>query len=329
MTDLQMNKIKIVNYLLLILIILGISLIVWKGYLNMVKGVIADKLLSGAGAVQFEYAIGESDSRTDNRLSEPMGVAIADNGDIYVADTLDSVVKIFGSKGNFKSSFGGKNLFYLPSDIVVDKDNVYVVDQKNFRIQLFDSNGKFKRTFVGGEIGKKIGAWIPSAMCIGPKGQVYATDVFYHRVIVFDQKGQIITHFGTPGTGPGQLSYPNGIAVDQMGNVFVADSNNGRVQVFDAQGKFINTLNKGALAFTMPRGMTFADKNTLFVTETFAHRLLSLEVNKDVATNLTTIGTRGTGDGEMNFPNDVSIKDNTLAVADRANNRVLVYSLNE
>lgn len=99
--------------------------------------------------------------------------------------------------------------------------------------------------------------------------------------------------------------------------------------MFDAQGKFINTFNHGESFFNMPRGMTFGQKKYLYLTETFTHRLVILEVNKDRFDNQVNIGTRGTGDGEMNFPNDVALKQNILAVADRANNRILVYSVDE
>lgn len=116
-----------------------------------------------------------------------MGVDITDNGDIYVTDTLNSLIKVFDRSGKFKTSFGGKNLIYLPSDLIVSSNSVYVVDGKNSRIQVFDLTGNFIKTFVGPEIGKKIGAWIPAAIAINSDGDIYAADVFYHRVIVFDR----------------------------------------------------------------------------------------------------------------------------------------------
>ena len=327
----KLNKDNTVTLILVIAILVVSAVIGWLVYKPKLSDFSPKNIIISGPDLEFKFAIGGDSSKTETRMSGPMGVDIADNGDIYVADTLNSLVKVFDREGKFNNSFGGKNLFYLPSDLVVSGGSVYVVDGKNSRIQVFDLNGKFRKTFAGPEIGKKIGAWIPAAITINSKGDIYATDIFYHRVIVFDKDGQIKNHFGAPGNGRGQLSYPNGIALDKAGNVYVADSNNGRIQVFDAGGKFINTLNKNdeKVLFSMPRGIAFGRKNYLYVAETFMHRLAIPEVNKDRVDNTITVGNRGVGNGEMNFPNDVAIKQNILAVADRANNRILVYSVDE
>lgn len=327
----KFNKDKTVTLILVISILSVSAIIGWLVYKPKLSDFSPANITLSGPDLEFKFAIGGDGSKGEYRMAEPMGVDIAENGDIYVADTLNSMVKVFDRDGKFKNSFGGKNLFYLPSDLAVNNDSVFVVDGKNSRIQVFDLNGKFKKTFAGPETGKKIGAWIPAAITLDGKGAIYATDIFYHRVIVFDKNGQIKNHFGAPGNGKGQLSYPNGIAVDKTGNVYVADSNNGRIQVFDAGGKFINTLNnnKESSFLNMPRGIAFGQKNYLYIAETFSHRLAIPEVDNDRIDNTITVGNRGVGNGEMNFPNDVALKQNILAVADRANNRILVYSVDE
>jgi DNA-binding beta-propeller fold protein YncE len=51
--------------------------------------------------------------------------------------------------------------------------------------------------------------------------------------------------FGSAGSGAGQLSEPDGVAVDQTtGDVYVADTGNHRVDKFDAQGNFILTFGR-------------------------------------------------------------------------------------
>jgi hypothetical protein len=54
-----------------------------------------------------------------------------------------------------------------------------------------------------------------------------------------------ISTFGGPGSGAGQLSEPERIAVDQAtGDVYVADRGNNRVDKFDASGNFILTFGR-------------------------------------------------------------------------------------
>ncbi|MBL8291540.1 MAG: hypothetical protein JNN08_06875, partial [Bryobacterales bacterium] len=51
--------------------------------------------------------------------------------------------------------------------------------------------------------------------------------------------GKRLREFGTPGTGPGELDHPHGIAVAKDGTVYVADRENGRIQRFSPQGKYL------------------------------------------------------------------------------------------
>ncbi len=331
MSSFRLSKHNLFNIMLVViigLILYGIiKYIPTKTFENVFKIPVFAKL--DQEPLEFKFAIGGEGSTADYQLAEPMGVDIADNGDIFVADTSDNLIKVFDQNGKFKVSFGKKDLFYLPADLAVNKTEVMVVDSRNSRIQVFDLNGKFLRTFAGPELGKKIGAWIPQSIHIALTGEIYVSDVFYHRVIVFDQSGAVKKQLGVPGTGSGQLMYPNGIVVNKAGELYVSDSNNGRIQIFDASGKFLNTLsNKDQpVGFSMPRGLALDAEGNIYVVETFGHALRTMEVKKDQLVDTRLIGTRGVGDGEMNFPNDFAVRGEMLCIADRANNRILVYQI--
>ena len=61
----------------------------------------------------------------------------------------------------------------------------------------------------------------------------------------FAQLNESLT-FGSSGSGAGQLSSPQGVAVDQSsGDVYVVDAGNFRVEKFDAQGKFVLAFGAG------------------------------------------------------------------------------------
>ena len=52
---------------------------------------------------------------------------------------------------------------------------------------------------------------------------------------------QLISTWGSVGTGDGQFRTPIGVAVDRSANVYVADYGNHRVQMFSSDGEFLMT----------------------------------------------------------------------------------------
>ena len=82
----------------------------------------------------------------------PSGVAVAPNGDIFVADghgadTNARIVK-FSKDGKFIKTWGkkgsGPGEFDTPHSIAMDsKGRLFVADRGNSRIQIFDQDGKF------------------------------------------------------------------------------------------------------------------------------------------------------------------------------------------
>ena len=65
-------------------------------------------------------------------------------------------------------------------------------------------------------------------------------DQGHTRVVKFSPNGEVLTVWGTKGSGDGQFDDPASVAVDPTGNkVYVADPRNKRIQVFDLDGKFL------------------------------------------------------------------------------------------
>ena len=79
-------------------------------------------------------------------------------------------------------------------------------------------------------------------------GDVYVVDGALNRVQRFTADGDFVDSFGSEGTGGGQFSAPQGIAVDQStGSVYVTDRANNRILKFTAQGDFLRTWGWGVL----------------------------------------------------------------------------------
>jgi len=110
-------------------------------------------------------------------LNAPSDVAVAENGDIFVADGhgLDGnnrVVK-YSKDGKFIKAWGktgyGPGEFRTLHTIAIDgKGRVFVGDRSNNRIQLFDQDGKLLSTWT--QFGK------PSGIFFDKKGQIFVAD---------------------------------------------------------------------------------------------------------------------------------------------------------
>jgi hypothetical protein len=74
----------------------------------------------------------------------------------------------------------------------------------------------------------------PVALTLGPEG-LYVADALDCAVKVFSREGRFLRSFGRRGSGPGEMNFPSGVAVEDD-DVVVADKLNFRIQVFGRDG---------------------------------------------------------------------------------------------
>jgi DNA-binding beta-propeller fold protein YncE len=268
--------------------------------------------------------------------TKPLGVAVTASGDrIYVTSSDgDRLAKAFDHAGKLVATLKppkstGPN--HLPMYVAINPttQDVYVSDRMTSEIYVYDAKGTYLRTFAPkGNLG---GKFAPLGLAFAPDGTLYVTDIRgadskIHRVVVFGADGTLLRSLGTPG----QLSFPNGIALDASGNVDVADSNNGRLVVFNAAGKMIATISPGVGEgdLGMPRGVAVDDTGKLLVVDTADHmiRTYSTDKSKLTPTYIGSFGTEGQLDGAFEYPNGVATdKRAHVYITDRENNRVQVW----
>ena len=76
----------------------------------------------------------------------------------------------------------------------------------------------------------------PRALGFDYLGNVFVLDAGNHRVQVFDPRGSYLRTIGEPGSGPGQLTDPQGMFVHGDGRVWIADTPSRRIQPYAATG---------------------------------------------------------------------------------------------
>ena len=169
----------------------------------------------------------------DNQFDKPADVAVAPNGDIYIADGYgNSRVMRFAADGRLKQSWGTKGAapgqFDVVHNIVIDRTGrVLVADRENRRIQLFDLDGRYIEQWT--HVGK------PFGLALDDQNRIYTTDGQSNCVYVLDRDGGVLAQFGRTGTGPGEFQVAHSIAVDKQGNIYVAEGDGMRIQLFTLQ----------------------------------------------------------------------------------------------
>jgi peptidylamidoglycolate lyase len=154
----------------------------------------------------------------------------------------DSTVAMFdGDTGELLAEWGS-DLFAMPHGLTVDdQDNIWVTDVGVHQVFKLTHDGHPLMTVGTGEMGSDERHFaLPTDVAVLPDGSFYVSDGYGNtRVVKFSAAGEFLFQWGTPGSGPGELDLPHGIALDREGRVYVADRSNARVQVFDPQGQFL------------------------------------------------------------------------------------------
>jgi DNA-binding beta-propeller fold protein YncE len=182
---------------------------------------------------------------TAGGLVKPEGLAVAPNGDVYVADYDTGQIKRYGRDYTWKatySSFGSGPGQNMRSEFMsIHEGKLYMADAGNHRVDVFALDGKFLFSF--GSRGDGPGQLNnPEAAKVNSYGEVFVTDLKNHRIQVFDAKGVFLRTWGKQGAEPGSFFAPAGLAFDAHDNVYVTEIGNNRVQVFTPEGQHLATF---------------------------------------------------------------------------------------
>jgi sugar lactone lactonase YvrE len=276
---------------------------------------------------KFLFAIGAQ--APVGQFNFPYGVAVASDGTVYVADTVNHRIQYFGATGQFLGRWGSlgssDGQFCSPRSVAVAPDStVYVADTYNQRIQHFSAMGQL----LG-----KWGSWgsgdgqlnYPQGVAVAPDGTVYVTDSNNQRIQHFSATGQFLGKWGSPGSGDGQFKDPNGVAVAPGGTVYVADGNH-HIQYFSATGQFLGkwgSPGSGDGQFNGPEGVAVAPDGTVYAVDRENHRIQHFSATGQF---LGKWGSYGGGDGQFSYPRRVAVAPGgTVYVAD-SNHRIQYFS---
>ncbi|MFN8121538.1 MAG: choice-of-anchor C family protein [Thermoleophilia bacterium] len=258
------------------------------------------------------------------QITSAEDVEVGPDGRAYVADSGNDRIQVFDFQGNFIRAFGtsgtGATQLRSPRGIAFNASgDVFVADHDNGRVQVFSSTGTHIRTFGGGTLSA------PNGIAIAANGEVFVTDEAIDQVFVFDQTGALQRSFGSSGSGPGQITLGENIAVNGT-HVFVTDESLNRISRFTLAGAFVNSWSTvpPIPGMSTPQDIEVDGSGDVYVTN-YGTGLIHVYDVTGAARG--QFGTPGSGAGQLYSPIGIAVAPNgTVLVTDLGRNRVLRYA---
>jgi sugar lactone lactonase YvrE len=152
--------------------------------------------------------------------------------------------------------------------------------------------------------------------------RILVADSGNQRIQVFDMLGHVLSTYGSPGSGTGQFSSPQGLAVDRIGRVIVVDQGNNRLVVLGFDGSEFSHLDSFTAGLNAPTGVAMDAWGHIVVADTGNNRVVVLDPRGNFLAEYTEPNDGYTG--SFNAPRGVAVElDGDLVVADTGNQRVV------
>ena len=212
-----------------------------------------------------------------------------------------------------------------PVGIGVLRDaSLLVTDPANGRLWRMGQDGRLLGDFPDQDERARSGLVRPVGVAVA-EDEVYVTDVGDQRIKVYTDTGRFLRSVGGPGYLPGELAFPNGIAVNADGEIWVADSNNRRVQLLGPQGEPLLIIDQAGedVRFDLPRAVALDRLGRVHVIDTFGQ---TVHIFQSDGRYDSSYGQPTDPGGRLDLPEGLAIDDSRIVVSDGGNRRLVVYT---
>lgn len=231
-----------------------------NGKVYVVDSIANDVLVMDLAQQSFHALSG---NKGQGKLRKPINLAVAKDGNLFVADTFRKEIMMYDASGSFVQAFG-KDLNMKPVDVAVDDDNIYALDYTNNEIKVVDRKSGELLRVIGKSTDTVQGLSMPTNLTMDAAGFIYVTNIGSGKIMKLDRDGHIISSFGKMGDAFSEFGRPRGVAVDKEGRIYVADASHQNVQIFNDRGRLLMFFGdpgyvEGSL--NLPAGVTTTTDN--------------------------------------------------------------------
>lgn len=214
-----------------------------------------------------------------SRFDTPVGIAIAPDGSVFVADAGLGRVVVLDGDGRPRGSIGEERLI-RPTGLALDRltGELYVADTARHVIEVFDRSGRSVRQL--GRRGSDIGEFNAPTHLALARDRLYVSDTLNARVQVISQAGEPARVIGTRGLHVGNLTRAKGVAVDREDNVYIVESYFDHLLVFDRSGRFLLPIGGSGNEighFYLPAGVWSDSRDRIYVADMFNGRVIVMQ----------------------------------------------------
>ena len=278
-----------------------------------------------AGNGRFGFS-GDGSAATDAQLYNPMGIAVDDSGNLYIADVINNCVRKVGRAGII-TTFAGSGEVAITG--AYSGDGGAATDAKLY--------------------------W-PEGIAIDHHGNILIADAVNGRIRKVNAAGIISTIAGSDSVGysgdggpatAARLRYSCDVAVDRYNNIYIADGSNNRIRKVDTNGIITTVAGNGiyasadsgaytgdggpatAAALYHPQSLTLDTNGNIFIADMMNNCVRRVAAN-GIITTYAGNGYLGYGSDRIPATNSMMInpsgvafdKQGNLYIADGGTNRI-------
>ena len=169
----------------------------------------------------------------------------------------------------------------------------------------------------------------PTGIAYSPLNhEIWITETGAHRVVVLNEKGDMVKKIGSRGNAKGEFNFPTHICIDKKGNAYIVDAMNFRVQVLNKDKEVISVFGSSGDvtgSFSSPKGIAVDSYGDIYVADALFNVVQIFDINGNF---LYTFGSQGQEEGQFWMPAGIFIDENDrIYVADSYNSRIQIFQL--